>query len=522
LQGMQRQPFKPVIGHTVVSKPILAGGFLLLSLFLLPFNHYFLNPDGIAYLRIASYYAEGDFSAAVNAYWSPLLSWLLAPFFAMGLPWVISFHVLNIIIAGICLWKWHQVLANCFADLSVAAKNGFLLASTFLLVSMVYTVVTPDLLVLCLLLFLLYELLSGNILTKPVATGITGALLFFAKAYCFYFFIAFIVLYVLVDWYRNRFRSLPIKQLLMVSVAFLLPVAAWMTVMQQKYKVWQVSSAPAYNYAIIDAHGRNIHPFDTTYALLPLPYEKAYCLWEDPQATYHYQLPSKKASWHLLMIKANLLRTWQMVTRYAQALLLCIPFVIFIRRQNKNGALFGDAYRSLVLVTMLYVSGYLLIIVEHRYIYLLLFVMLLLLYKCFDLVIAWRRSVVTLALPVLLTSYVFFVSTRSVVNRWGIDKDVYGTVQKIGVALPAGSRIVTWHTRDLWNQICTFNLHNYGSIASYKTWDSLYEGLEKYKIDYLVLDMDDVEQIPVDIRAHLSLYRTVDNVVILTWNNAGH
>src|SRR5262249_6753117 len=39
-----------------------------------------LNGDGIAYLRIASYYASGKTDLAICGYWSPLLSWLIAPF----------------------------------------------------------------------------------------------------------------------------------------------------------------------------------------------------------------------------------------------------------------------------------------------------------------------------------------------------------------------------------------------------------------------------------------------------------
>jgi hypothetical protein len=38
-----------------------------------------LNPDAVAYLLLASHYAEGEFGLAVTGYWSPLLTWILAP-----------------------------------------------------------------------------------------------------------------------------------------------------------------------------------------------------------------------------------------------------------------------------------------------------------------------------------------------------------------------------------------------------------------------------------------------------------
>lgn len=37
-----------------------------------------MNPDGVSYLDLADAYVRGDWSAAINAYWSPLYSWVLA------------------------------------------------------------------------------------------------------------------------------------------------------------------------------------------------------------------------------------------------------------------------------------------------------------------------------------------------------------------------------------------------------------------------------------------------------------
>lgn len=39
-----------------------------------------MNPDGISYLDIGDAYFRGDFSTAINAYWSPLYSWILGLF----------------------------------------------------------------------------------------------------------------------------------------------------------------------------------------------------------------------------------------------------------------------------------------------------------------------------------------------------------------------------------------------------------------------------------------------------------
>jgi hypothetical protein len=43
-----------------------------------------LNPDAVAYCRIAGYYANGQLDWAVTGYWGPLLSWLMVPWLKLG------------------------------------------------------------------------------------------------------------------------------------------------------------------------------------------------------------------------------------------------------------------------------------------------------------------------------------------------------------------------------------------------------------------------------------------------------
>src|SRR3982751_967105 len=52
-----------------------------------------------SYLDIASYYAKGDWHSALNSYWSPLYSWILATLMVVFRPdgyWEVSLlHVVN-------------------------------------------------------------------------------------------------------------------------------------------------------------------------------------------------------------------------------------------------------------------------------------------------------------------------------------------------------------------------------------------------------------------------------------------
>jgi hypothetical protein len=61
-----------------------------------------MNPDGVSYLDLADAYRRGEWSAALNAYWSPLYSWLLAGALALVHPsayWEFALvHAVNLLI----------------------------------------------------------------------------------------------------------------------------------------------------------------------------------------------------------------------------------------------------------------------------------------------------------------------------------------------------------------------------------------------------------------------------------------
>lgn len=73
-----------------------------------------LDPDGIAYLDIAAAYARGDWDAAVNPYWSPALSWILAllerPFALAGCGGLARVHVVMVAIFAFALWSFERLV----------------------------------------------------------------------------------------------------------------------------------------------------------------------------------------------------------------------------------------------------------------------------------------------------------------------------------------------------------------------------------------------------------------------------
>lgn len=76
-------------------------------------HHYLRNSDAMSYLDIADAYLRGDWQSAVNAYWSPLYSWLLALGFFITKPsayW--KFTIVHVVNFGIYLFA-----LGCFSFL---------------------------------------------------------------------------------------------------------------------------------------------------------------------------------------------------------------------------------------------------------------------------------------------------------------------------------------------------------------------------------------------------------------------
>ena len=94
-----------------------------------------LNVDGVAYLRIAKYYAEGKTDLAVTGYWAPLLSWLIVPVYWLGGDVLLAGHVVNaaaglFLIAGV--WRLTRLFQVAGPIAQVMPTAAGLLALTWL------------------------------------------------------------------------------------------------------------------------------------------------------------------------------------------------------------------------------------------------------------------------------------------------------------------------------------------------------------------------------------------------------
>src|SRR5579859_1800270 len=214
---------------------ILFGVYVLLGLILLPFYQYRINPDAISYFNIAQNYLIG--SNTINGFWSPLLSWLLVPFFLFHITPPFAFSIIQLIFGFFTLIGIKR-LSHKFP---MQENMLFLTLLSFvpLVLYFVYGwVITPDLLSLCFLLFYLDTVLSERV--NGTLAGVYGAFAYFAKTYSLLFFLVhFIVLMLYKKDAKNLLKGL---------VTCLLIILPWIGLISVKYHHFTVGNAGTYNF----------------------------------------------------------------------------------------------------------------------------------------------------------------------------------------------------------------------------------------------------------------------------------
>lgn len=346
--------------------------YLTLAVILLGYYQHQINPDGVGYIQTALKYLSGDFYRAVNAYWGPLLSWLLIPFlyFNQNPAYALySAKILSIIIGFFTLIGVRQ-LSYCF-ELDEKVRTTVLLMMIPVLLYFALSVITPDLLVACVLVYYLSIIFSpkypDNIL-NGILCGALGAIAFFAKSFLFPFFtVQFLVLNLLHYYYRGDYPQIKItRNMLMGFLVFLIISGFWIGLISSKEGELTFGTSGEYNHALV---GPESNGFPQFYQGLSAPGEI------DQQKALEQWSPFE--SWSNFIFQLHLIwnNLWQTVSIYQffsclSVLIILCSLLLFIRPLKKfNGK--GD--REIIifsLVTLLiYSGGYLPVLVEDRYLW---------------------------------------------------------------------------------------------------------------------------------------------------------
>lgn len=274
-----------------------------------------LNPDGVAYLRIAGYYTHGRTDLAVSGYWGPLLSWLMMPWLAVGMSPLVAARMVMALTAVVFLLGCLAIFRAFQLPARWQVWGAWLAAA----VSVCWSVenISPDLLAAGLIGFAFSQMVKFQFGGKPSAavwSGIGWGLAYLAKA-------AAMPLALLVSmgmcagqWHRgNRELRRAAPGWLMMWLCVAVTAGPWMAVISAKYHRLTISRSAELNHAMVGpADVERFYPLDRGFYE---PEPGRVTLWEDPDLPY--------PDWSLLASRGNALLQLKVIAHN-------IPVVIFM------------------------------------------------------------------------------------------------------------------------------------------------------------------------------------------------
>ncbi|RJQ56257.1 MAG: hypothetical protein C4526_02375, partial [Nitrospiraceae bacterium] len=207
-----------------------------------------MNPDGIAELRLAGYIAEGNFLQSIASGWSPLITWVEAPFLFIGLDGLTAARTaIALCGAGLLLVAW--LLTSRF-DLSPNLRFITLLIAALLISFWTIQFIASDVLFAALILLYIYLVTEPDILSSKrisIYCGIAGGFSYLAHHYAFPFFMVHFPSMLFLKAYIDRDKEVFQLKKVLISwglgiIGFLLIASIWVGIVSVKYGHLTISS----------------------------------------------------------------------------------------------------------------------------------------------------------------------------------------------------------------------------------------------------------------------------------------
>lgn len=351
--------------------PAIAAILLMYVILFIVFPHYqyYVDPDGTAYLTISKRYADGDFAKAVNGYWSPWSCWLTAVLIKGGIAAIPASIIVNAIGATGFLLISHAY----FLKFSITRQLQWLLDLTLsvFLCFAIFWQSFDDLWECFFLLTALRIMLAERFIERPVlwiATGIIGALAYFAKAYAFPFFILNIVCCAFLLAQKDKKKWLLICG---TSIATMLLCSfPWIYALHERYSIWTTGTAGSLNtswYLVGHPLWKDVNVF------IPPVFPDSPYYWEDPYVangpTPHFWHSLHLAGLQILRIGYNGLKLIISMVQLSFVFPLVALLAIWLLRSKQLRDLFPGNIRIVALSFLLFPLGYVLVNFESRYLW---------------------------------------------------------------------------------------------------------------------------------------------------------
>jgi hypothetical protein len=289
-------------------------------------THNILNPDDVAYLRIAGYYAHGRWDLAVASWWGPLISWILAPFARTDLDVTLVGRGINLVLG----WLFAcgvRALARTWFDTGSGppgprgaepAERAGLLAFAIGLVlalNMFPQMIGPDLLLSTALTWY-FVWVSRAIATGArrawAVAGVLGGVAYLSKGFALPFVAAHLPLSIAFAAFaaRSERRRLALAGPVVAVTAWLAIAAPWVAVISAHEGRFTISAAGAYADAFADVPATKGQPLPIFSPHEPRPGRIS--SWESPT-----EIPGPWPRWSRFAGAAGLKNTAAMLRAHA-------------------------------------------------------------------------------------------------------------------------------------------------------------------------------------------------------------
>ena len=426
--------------------------YLLIGFLLLPYYIHQINSDPISYISIAFRYINQDYWHAISGGWAPMISWMLIPFLLIKINPPAAFLTINLLAGFASLFVFEKLLTH----LGITEKIkliGFSICSVLMLY-FALTLLSPDLLVLFPIITYFYFLLKKNYelsYRDAVLCGVLGALGYFCKSYFFGFFCLHFTIYNLLSFFciKNKSGKKIIANYLLGILSFLFISSFWITALSIKFGKIKISNAAAYNHAIVAPGLEDKYSIERE-GLIPPDDSVATSAFETFDDMSHYH---RMQDWSPFTSGANFLHQGKIVAKNFYLTCaklevlnpLSIVIVLFIIiegvRKKKISTLVSSYEFNILLFIGLYISGYLLLRIQERYLWIIHLCILLFSLHLVNGIFKkdFSKKIKTISLFLLITSFTIppVVKTAAMFNsgkdiftmsQWLKEKNIKGNI----------------------------------------------------------------------------------------------
>jgi hypothetical protein len=474
-------------------------GYLLIGIVLIPYFLQGADIDFISYAHIGKKYFMGYTKEAINAYWSPMLAWLMIPSYWLELDPAVYFRWLNLIAGFFSLCVFIKIIEK--TTMTVVFRLCCFAVLACLLGYFHLTVNKPDYLVV--LPVALYLYLLGDFerffsdRKNYLKIALLGLVCYFTKSFFLFYIATHLTGYCVYHLWQRQDKKQVVFFYAKTMLLFVLGAGVWIGTLCWKYQKFVVSSSGSYNHAIMTPEG--VQHFYFTMGLAAPPEPRSIYVFEDPtyfNAHRPGMFSSKEAFINQLKIYrynyTNAYYLFRYFSYLGTVLVLLLFLVPFLKKDSDREKM--SFYSASVL---LYIFGYTLVLIDdQRYI---LCVLLFAVLIAFSVIGEWvqRRSrVLWIQVAIGLVLWMSFVKNVYYdFAYWNKTREYFRYATQLAARMP--TEIPALHNANIATNAGKFGPNITTLAAFYAGGKSFSEfapqhseahnqaSAEKYNIDYL-------------------------------------